>query len=109
MIHLNQTQLSLVKRILSAYVPDRPVAAFGSRVQGTAKEFSDLDLVLLGDEPVEQDILSDLRHALAESNLSISVDVVEWASLSPSFRRAIERTPIEMVQEPTVAAPLPAH
>ena len=52
MIHLDQTQLALVKPILSAYVPDRAVAAFGSRVQGTAREFSDLDLVLLGDEPV---------------------------------------------------------
>lgn len=106
MIHLDQTQLTLVKRILSAHVPDRLVVAFGSRVQGTAREFSDLDLVLLGDEPVEPDVLSDLRHALAESDLSISVDVVEWASLSPSFRRVIERTPVEIVQEPTVFAPL---
>ena len=108
MIHLDQTQLTLVKRILSAHVPDRRVLAFGSRVQGTARQFSDLDLILLGDEPVEPDILSDLRYAFAESDLSISVDVLEWAGLSPSFRRGIERTPAEIVQEPTIPAPLPA-
>ena len=106
MIHLDTTQLTLVKRILRAYIPHRRVAAFGSRVQGTAREFSDLDLVLLGDEPVATDVLSELRYALEESDLSISVDVVEWATLSPSFRRAIERTPLEIVQEPAVTAPL---
>ena len=106
MIHLDTTQLTLVKRILRAYIPHRRVAAFGSRVQGTAREFSNLDLVLLDDEPVAADVLSELRYALEESDLSISVDVVEWATLSPSFRRAIERTPLEIVQEPTVTAPL---
>ena len=83
------------------------VVAFGSRVQGTAKKFSDLDLILLGEEPVEPDVLSDLRYAFAESNLSISVDVLEWSSLSSSFRRVIERTPLEIVQEPTMLTPLP--
>lgn len=106
MINLDEPQLTMVRAILRAYVPDRRVAAFGSRVQGTAKEFSDLDLVLLGDEPVAADVLSELRYALEESDLSISVDVVEWATLSPSFRRAIERAPLEIVQEPTILAPL---
>ncbi len=107
MIYLDETQLKLVKRVLRTYVPNQRVAAFGSRVQGTAKEFSDLDLILLGDEPVEPDVLSDLRDAFAESNLSISVDVLEWSSLSSSFRRVIERTPLEIVQEPTMPTPLP--
>lgn len=107
MINLDKTQLTLVKQILRAHLPERRIAAFGSRVQGTARQFSDLDLVVLGDELVASDVLSDLRYALAESDLSISVDVVEWATLSPSFRRVIERTPVAIVQEPAVPAPLP--
>lgn len=109
MIHLDQTQLNLVKHLLCAHVPDRRVATFGSRVQGTARPFSNLDLVVLGDEPIAPDVLSDLRHALAESDLSISFDVVEWATLSPSFRRVIEQTPLAIVQEPAVPAPLPVE
>ena len=107
MIHLDETQLTLVKSILNAYIPDRRVAAFGSRVQGTPRQFSDLDLIVLDNESVAPDVLSDLRYALAESDLSIRVDVVEWAALSPSFRRAIERTPVAIVQEPAAPAPLP--
>ena len=109
MIHLDEMQLTLVKQILRAHIPDRRVTAFGSRVQGTARQFSDLDLVVLGEEPIAPDVLSDLRYALAESDLSISVDVVEWATLSPSFRRVIEQTPLAIVQEPAVPAPLPVE
>jgi predicted nucleotidyltransferase len=107
MIDLDKTQLTLVKGILNTYVPQRRVAAFGSRVQGTARKFSDLDLVIMGDEPVAPDVLSDLRHAFAESDLSIHVDVLEWQRLSPSFRRAIEGTLVELAQPPIEATPLP--
>lgn len=109
MIQLDQKQLRLVKRLLSLYVPERRVAAFGSRVQGAARQFSDLDLVILGDEPLEPDTLSELKHALAESDLAIQVDVLVWATLSPSFRRAIERTPIVIVQAVDSSAPEPAR
>ena len=61
------------------------------------------------DEPIAPNVLSNLRYALAESDLSISVDVVEWSTLSPSFRRVIERTPFAIVQEPTMLAPLPVE
>ncbi|CUS03618.2 conserved protein of unknown function [Candidatus Promineifilum breve] len=109
MIQLDQTQLKLVKGILSTYVPDRRVVAFGSRVQGTARLYSDLDLVILGDEPLEPHTLSELRNDLAESDLSIQVDVLEWYSLLPSFRRAIEQTPIAIVQEAGSPMPEPAR
>jgi predicted nucleotidyltransferase len=105
MIQLDETQLQLVKHILEVYLPNRRVAAFGSRVLGTAKQFSDLDLVILGDEPIEPNILSELRHALAESDLTIQVDVLEWHRLSPSFRRVIGQTPIAIVQETVQPAP----
>jgi predicted nucleotidyltransferase len=107
MIQLDETQLRLVKHILNACIPDRRVAAFGSRVLGTAKQFSDLDLIVLDDEPVEPNILSELRHALAESDLTIQVDVLEWYMLSPSFRRIIEQISIEIVQEASKPAPEP--
>ncbi len=74
-----------------------------------SSKFSDLDLAVLGDEPLASDVLSDLRHALAESDLSISVDVVKWVTLSPSFRRVIERTPVAIVQKPIVPKPLPVE
>ncbi len=40
---------AIVHAILQKNVPDREVWAFGSRVKGTAKPFSDLDLAIIGD------------------------------------------------------------
>ena len=45
-------ELSLLQSILKHYVPNFKVWAFGSRVTGTHKPYSDLDLALVGDEPI---------------------------------------------------------
>jgi len=61
----------------------------GSRVTGPAKRFSDLDLVVMGEEPLALRTLAELRDAFDDSDLPFSVDIVEWASASEPFRRVI--------------------
>lgn len=107
MIALDQTQLKTVQRILRAYVPNWRVVAFGSRVQGRARPFSDLDLVLIGDDPIDPEVMSELRLHFAESDLTIRVDLLEWQRLSPSFRRVISNSPVESIQEPAETEPAP--
>jgi type I restriction enzyme S subunit len=82
--------LKAVRNILARYVPDREIRVMGSRVSGPAKSFSDLDLVVMGDEPLDLRTLGQLRDAFDESNLPFAVDVVEWASSSDAFRRIID-------------------
>jgi len=41
----------MVRDILHRSVPNRSVWAFGSRVTGKARRYSDLDLVVMGDRP----------------------------------------------------------
>ena len=81
--------LSSVLAILQQYVPEGEVWAFGSRVRGTARPFSDLDLVLINDEPLAPQIRAELKYALSESNLPVKVDLLEWARTSPPFREII--------------------
>lgn len=82
--------LDAVLAILRRYVPNREVWAFGSRVTGAAKNFSDLDLVCVGDEPLPSVAMADLNDAFSESDLPFKVDVVDWATTTPSFRKIIE-------------------
>lgn len=82
-------QLAIVREILAKHLPDREVRAFGSRVSGTAKKFSDLDLVVMGDDPVPLSILSALEEAFSESDLPFKVDVVDWAAADENFRRVV--------------------
>lgn len=66
------------------------VCAFGSRTKDTAKPYSDLDLVIMSDEPISLAKLGEIKEAFAESDLTYKVDVSDWASLSEEFRQRIE-------------------
>ena len=91
-------QLAIVRDILHRYVPDRKVLAFGSRAKKTARQYSDLDLTVVGDEPLSLDIEASLAEAFRESDLIFKVDVVDWAKTSPAFREIIARNAV-VVQE----------
>ncbi len=76
----------MVQRILLQKLPGREVWAFGSRVKGTAKPYSDLDLVVLGEEPLPLALQASLAEAFDDSDLPWRVDVVDWATTSERFR-----------------------
>jgi type I restriction enzyme S subunit len=81
----------IIRDILQAHVPQYPVWAFGSRVKGTARPYSDLDLVIVTDEPLALGVSAALADALSESDLPWKVDLVDWTTTSASFRRIIEQ------------------
>ena len=88
-IDLRSSHLEIVRKILKQHIPNHKVAAFGSRARWTARKYSDLDLVVLNDEPLpSQDILA-IKEDLSESDLPFKVDVVEWAKINESFRNII--------------------
>lgn len=84
---------SLVDEILCLHGP-RPcrVWAFGSRVRGRARRFSDLDLDLAVDAggPLTFGDTAPLADAFEESALPWRVDVVDLVTCSPAFRREIQ-------------------
>lgn len=90
MLDLTSDHRAEVCRILRRHVPGRIVRVFGSRVQGTAKPFSDLDLAIMGDEPLDFRTHAALKDAFAESNLPFRVDLVDWATTSDIFKGIIE-------------------
>jgi predicted nucleotidyltransferase len=90
-IDIKPVELDIVRTILARHVPEREVRAFGSRVAGPAKKFSDLDLAIMGETPLESSVQTDLEEAFRESDLPFKVDVVDWATTKESFRRIIEQ------------------
>ena len=81
-----------LEALLREQVPGVEVWAYGSRVNGRSHEGSDLDLVLRGPalEPLDGDFY-DLLEAIEKSNIPILVQAHDWAMLSESFHREIER------------------
>lgn len=66
------------------------VWAYGSRVDGTAHEGSDLDLVVkeFGQDDAN---LFELREELKESNIPFLIDIFEFNKLPESFQKEIEK------------------
>jgi len=91
MIDLAPHHLETVRRILREYVPACEVRAFGSRVDWTAKDYSDFDLAVVGSGKLDDDTLRHLREAFEESDLPFRVEVLDWHAISPDFQKVIEK------------------
>lgn len=90
-IDIRPDHWEMVRDILQKHVPQHEVWAFGSRAKWAAKEFSDLDLAVIGNKPLSLDVSAALSDEFSESDLPYRVDVVDWATTSESFRKIIER------------------
>ena len=91
MINVTESQMQIILRILDRYVPDSQVWAFGSRVKGNFKSYSDLDLVVISEDKMSITEFGELIEAFQESDLPFRVDVLDWHAISPEFRQVIKR------------------
>ncbi len=95
-LQLAPEERALLERLLSEYLPGVKVWAYGSRVKGTARPNSDLDLVVFAEES-QRWAVAELRDALAESDLPFKVDLHIWEDLPEPFHRQIETEYVEVV------------
>ncbi len=76
--------------LLSGHLPNTEAWIYGSRVRGTSRPGSDLDMVVFA-APDQARAVSDLRECLEESNLPFRVDLFVWDEVPGSFREQIRR------------------
>ena len=69
------------------------VWAYGSRVNGSAHEGSDLDLVIRANDlqPFPVNEYNQLVEIIRESNIPILVEIRDWTRLPESFHKQIEK------------------
>ncbi len=89
MIDLKPEWLVIIKDIFAKYLPNTKVVLYGSRARGTKKPYSDIDLCIMSDTPIDSRIMSQLKDAMSESYLPVRVDLTDWADTSPSFQQII--------------------
>jgi len=97
-IDIDQRNWEIIKDLLKQYVPFFEVWAFGSRVTGKAKKYSDLDLAIITNKPLPLNVRSALVEAFSESDLPWKVDIVDWSMTSDSFRHIIEKEKVVLQQ-----------
>ena len=90
MINVSAEQLETIKRILAEYAGNCEVRAFGSRVNGSAKGYSDLDVALVAPNKIKLRTKMLLREAFEESDLPFRVDIIDYHAASDEFRAIID-------------------
>ena len=98
MIDIEEKYLAEIQRILNEQAPDCEVRAFGSRLEGNADKYSDLDLVLVGNEKLNWQKVELLKDAFAASDLPMTVDLIDWHTISDEFKAVIEKS-YEIIQK----------
>ena len=91
MIDISDQIMDIVKVILKTHVPECEVRVFGSRINGNAKNYSDLDLAIVGTEKLPAKVLMELKEAFEESVIPFRVDILDWNGITDSFKSVIEQ------------------
>lgn len=86
---VKSVHLEIVKAILKKHLAGIEVRAFGSRVRGAPKAWSDLDLAVVSEKELKPEIIDAMKTDFAESNLPFRVDILDWHGISPEFRALI--------------------
>ena len=89
-IQLPESHVHTIQRILCQQVPQAQVFAFGSRVSGTPRKYSDIDLAIALPQPLGLRRLRQLKDAFEDSDLPICVDIVDWSLADPDFKAAVK-------------------
>ena len=89
MIDIAPQYLQITKDILKRNIPEYKIRAFGSRVTGRAKTYSDLDLVIMSSSPIDKKILYSLEEEFAESDLPFRVEILDWQTIPENFQKII--------------------
>jgi predicted nucleotidyltransferase len=87
MINLQSNEIDILKTILNKV--GIKFYAFGSRVHGTNRKLSDLDLCYK--ESLDKKTLIQVKHELTESNLPFFVDLVDCESCDESFKKLLDK------------------
>jgi len=89
-LDMREDHAAILLSVLRALLPAGARAyVFGSRVHGGARPYSDVDLALEWDRPLGLDIVGQIAEALSESDLPYKVDIVDLATVEPTFRLRI--------------------
>ena len=90
-IALSQIERNIVRNILKG-MPN--VVIFGSRINGSSKRFSDLDICFKG--AIAPEVFELLKEAFENSELPFKVDLVEYSKIPKTFQQIIDQQCIDI-------------
>lgn len=88
MIDLENKYLEFIKNTVNANLSNCKIYIFGSRVKGSAKKYSDIDIALES-EDINEKTLQRIKNEFENSSLPYEVDVIDINNISETFKNHI--------------------
>jgi len=88
-VDITPQQREIILALFASHLPNTKVWMYGSRVKGSARPSSDLDMVVFA-SPEQSTNVFLLKEALDESDLPFRVDLFVWDEVPEQFRKNIE-------------------
>lgn len=85
-----EEEAAVVVGAIRKYLPDVEISFFGSRVDGTAREGSDLDVLLKGAAEIDLGLISLVKEELEASDLPFRVDILDYHRCSGQMLKNIQ-------------------
>ena len=96
MIAVSLYEMEIILSVIKKHVPNCDVLVFGSRYKLTHNDKSDLDLAIVGNSKLNIRLVSAIKEDFMESDLPFKVDVIDYHSISDSFREIIDRSNVRI-------------
>jgi len=89
LLELNEKDRDFILKVLQKHCPDADYWVFGSRIKGTHRPYSDLDLAVVGQDVIPLSTMFEIKQSFAESDLPFKVDLVDFHQISDEFKSHI--------------------
>jgi len=89
-LFVKEKYLKILRSIFKDYCPKAEIWAYGSRVDGSAHDGSDLDLAVKTFNDDTKNII-DLKEILKESSIPFLIDIFELDKLPENFQKEIKK------------------
>ncbi len=76
-------------QIITKYLPTCSIYLYGSRARKTHQTGSDIDLALDNKSPVSDNILANIRFDIEETNIPLTIDIVDVHAIDRDFYETI--------------------
>ena len=90
MLDLDPKYIDFIKETILVEIPNVEIYIFGSRMQGNALEYSDVDIALKDKEKISIESILKLKVKFENSTFPYEVDIVDLNNIKESFRNLIQ-------------------
>lgn len=89
-LDLQNKYKNFIINTISVQLPEVEIFIYGSRIQGKAQKYSDVDIAIKSGSEIPIDKLLQIKAAFHDSSFPYKVDIVDLNALNKDFYKLIE-------------------